>query len=181
MPGFFLLALHRGQTALAAAFAGKDAETLRATAVEAVPGRGVQGVVEGRRWRLGRADFAAAGQDDGTAYVAQALVPLSPGLENFLATPEAAGVRNGYARPAQLGADRWAALVGAWNQERRPCLVVNAGTALTIDVLLEDPERPGHGYFAGGCILPGFDLMRGALNRHTAQLPLAEGDFAERE
>lgn len=54
---------------LAAAFAGKDAETLRATAVEAVPGRGVQGVVEGRRWRLGRADFAAAGQDDGALWL----------------------------------------------------------------------------------------------------------------
>jgi len=113
------------------------------------------------------------------AAVAQALAPLSPGLEVFAAGPTVAGVRNGYARPGQLGADRWAALVGAWHLERRPCLVVNAGTALTVDVLLQDPEMPGGGYFAGGCILPGFELMRRALNRHTAQLPLAEADFAE--
>lgn len=108
--------------------------------------------------------------------VAQALAPLSPGLENFTATPAVAGVRNGYARPAQLGADRWAALLGAWNLERRPCLVVSAGTALTVDVLLDDPETGG-AYFAGGCILPGFDLMRASLNRHTAHLPLASGNF----
>ena len=113
------------------------------------------------------------------AAVAQAVAALSPGLEAFVSTPQAAGVRNAYARPAQLGADRWAALVGAWNQERRPCLVVNAGTALTVDVLLTDPESPGGGLFAGGCILPGFDLMRAALNRHTAQLPLASGEWVE--
>lgn len=113
------------------------------------------------------------------AAVAQAVASFSPGLEAFVSTPLAVGVRNGYTRPAQLGADRWAALVGAWQLERRPCLVVNAGTALTVDVLLADPERPGGGYFAGGCIVPGFDLMRGALSRNTAQLPLAEGDFSE--
>ena len=54
---------------LAAAFADEGVETLRATAVEAVPGRGVQGVVEGRHWCLGRADFAAAGQDDGALWL----------------------------------------------------------------------------------------------------------------
>jgi hypothetical protein len=64
------------------------------------------------------------------------------------------GVTNGYRRPAQLGADRWAALIGAWSILRGPCLVVAAGTATTADVL------KGDGTFAGGAILPGLELMK---------------------
>ena len=86
----------------------------------------------------------------------------------------ACGVRNSYDCPAQLGADRWAALIGARAMCAEACLVVSAGTATTIDLLDAD------GLFRGGLILPGFDLMRAALARHTAQLPFAEGVF-ERE
>ncbi|WP_447729532.1 heavy metal translocating P-type ATPase [Pseudoxanthomonas suwonensis] len=52
---------------LAAAFAG--ATPLAASSVDTVPGRGVQGVVQGRAWRLGRADFAAGRQDDGALWL----------------------------------------------------------------------------------------------------------------
>jgi type III pantothenate kinase len=87
--------------------------------------------------------------------------------------PEAehAGVRNGYARPEQLGADRWAALIGARGMQltgdkwRRPLLVVLAGTATTIDALSPD------GWFRGGVIVPGLQLMRDSLARGTARLP----------
>ncbi|MBO9716600.1 MAG: cadmium-translocating P-type ATPase [Pseudoxanthomonas sp.] len=54
---------------LAVAFAGRDGLPPPATQVETVPGRGVQGVVEGRRWRLGRADFAAGREDDGALWL----------------------------------------------------------------------------------------------------------------
>lgn len=82
------------------------------------------------------------------------------------------GVTNHYAEPARLGADRWAALIGARSlQPGKACLVVNAGTATTVDHL------DATGGFQGGLILPGLDLMRRALARETAQLPLAEGDF----
>jgi len=54
---------------LAAAFATDDARALPATQVETVPGRGVQGRVDGRHWRLGRADFAAARDDDGALWL----------------------------------------------------------------------------------------------------------------
>jgi len=82
------------------------------------------------------------------------------------------GVTNGYARPAQLGADRWAALVAAWSIVHGPCLVVMAGTATTIDSLR------GDGTFAGGMILPGLDLMKRSLAQSTAGLPLAKGRFS---
>lgn len=102
--------------------------------------------------------------------IADVLRPFSLHLLPFHATAECCGVRNGYARPGQLGADRWAALLGARALTAAPCLVVCAGTATTIDTLAAD------GRFTGGVILPGFDLMRGALAGNTAQLPFAEGE-----
>jgi type III pantothenate kinase len=82
------------------------------------------------------------------------------------------GVVSGYADPAQLGADRWAALIGAWHLVQGPCAVVNVGTTMTVDAL------SGEGVFLGGCIVPGVELMRAALARDTAQLPFEEGKFA---
>jgi type III pantothenate kinase len=83
------------------------------------------------------------------------------------------GVTNAYSDPGRLGADRWAALIGAWSLRRGPCLVVMAGTATTADIL------EGDGTFAGGAILPGLDLMRRSLADNTAGLPLAKGRFSE--
>ena len=84
-----------------------------------------------------------------------------------------AGVTNGYKDPVQLGSDRWAALVAAHALAAEPVLVVNAGTALTIDALTAD------GRFLGGVIVPGPALMRGSLDQGTAALRLTHGRFAE--
>ena len=88
------------------------------------------------------------------------------------ATAEACGVRNSYSQPESLGADRWAALIGARRLTADNCLVVCAGTATTVDWL--DAE----GCFRGGLILPGFELMRTSLAHNTVQLPLADGQFS---
>jgi type III pantothenate kinase len=82
------------------------------------------------------------------------------------------GVTNSYGKPAQLGADRWAALIGAWSLVRGACLVVAAGTATTVDVLR------GDGTFAGGMILPGLEMMKRSLAHDTAGLPLTRGRFS---
>jgi type III pantothenate kinase len=84
------------------------------------------------------------------------------------------GVKSGYADPAQLGADRWAGLIAAWKlhgQHGQACVVVNAGTTLTVDAL------SGEGVFLGGIIVPGLDLMRQSLDSGTAQLKLQQGAF----
>lgn len=90
----------------------------------------------------------------------------------LLATASCAGVHNAYARPAQLGSDRWAALIAAWRIAQRACLVVNAGTATTIDSLRAD------GTFVGGLILPGIVLMQRSLTDQT-QLSVESGRYAE--
>jgi len=90
-------------------------------------------------------------------------------LEWFVTREAACGVINGYEQPGQLGADRWAALIGARDLHAGAALVVNCGTATTIDVLQAD------GRFAGGLILPGLELMREALYAAAAELPAARG------
>ena len=86
---------------------------------------------------------------------------------------ETCGVRNNYDEPTRLGADRWAAMIGARAKTPGACLVVCAGTATTVDWL------DAGGMFRGGLILPGVRMMCGALARNTAQLPHAEGEYRE--
>lgn len=76
-----------------------------------------------------------------------------------------AGLYSGYRDAAQLGVDRFLALLGArcrWPDQ--DCLIIDAGTALTIDLLRSD------GQHQGGCILPGLALMRSALAAGTERL-----------
>lgn len=79
-------------------------------------------------------------------------------------TPVPIGVA--YGSRATLGVDRVAAAVGAAGLfGRRPMLVVDAGTALTVDYV--DAE----GTFRGGNIAPGLVMQLEALHRFTARLP----------
>ena len=107
------------------------------------------------------------------AHLESACAPPGIVLRTIRSEARQLGVVNGYGDPAQLGADRWAALIAAHHGERGHKLVVNAGTALTIDALTDD------GQFLGGLIVPGPALMRRSLDRGTAGLRLTEGTFHE--
>lgn len=86
--------------------------------------------------------------------------------------PAQCGVSNGYSEPERLGSDRWAALIAAHHlHPGRDLLVVQAGTALTIDTL------SAQGHFRGGMIVPGLRLMLDALARSTAGLPRQDGEI----
>jgi len=104
-------------------------------------------------------------------YIAALASDLAVPLEWFRSTAAQCGVRNGYDRPERLGADRWAALIGAHHLHQGAALVVMAGTATTIDCL------DAAGRHRGGVILPGLALMKRALARNTANLPDARGVF----
>jgi type III pantothenate kinase len=82
------------------------------------------------------------------------------------------GVSNGYTNTGQLGSDRWAALIAAWQLAKRKCMVVNCGTAITIDSLSEGGE------FIGGLILPGVELMQRSLFEGASQLKPERGRYA---
>ncbi len=73
----------------------------------------------------------------------------------------------GYKTTSTLGCDRMATAVGAWSMTpNRNLLVVDCGTAITIDLVTAD------GVFQGGFISPGFRLRFSALNNFTEALPL---------
>ena len=91
-------------------------------------------------------------------------------VQFIVAQPLQCGVRNLYQNPAQLGSDRWAALIGAWQHFHQACIVVNCGTATTIDALSATGE------FLGGIILPGIKLMQTSLLNNTAQLVQQNGE-----
>ena len=109
-----------------------------------------------------------------TARVCAELDALGLHCNWISAQAEQCGVRNGYAVPALLGADRWAALIGARQRlPQRAVLIVSVGTAVTMDCLSRD------GHFIGGIILPGFGLMLKALEMGTAGLRVPEGEIRD--
>jgi type III pantothenate kinase len=75
------------------------------------------------------------------------------------------GVTNAYTQPRRMGVDRWVAMVGAWNEVQTSCLVVDAGTAMTIDVIDDK------GQHLGGQIIAGVATMAGALASSTSDIP----------
>lgn len=83
------------------------------------------------------------------------------------------GLLNRYQPPESLGADRYAALIGADRGFQRDCVVVGVGTAMTVDMLT------GAGEFLGGCIVPGPDLMRASLFTGTAGVGPSSGGWRD--
>lgn len=90
--------------------------------------------------------------------------------EFVASTAAACGIRNSYAEPERMGADRWVAMIAARVLTDRSCYVVDCGTAVTIDALAAD------GRHLGGVIIPGMRLMREALYRETRQIPPEAGE-----
>ena len=83
----------------------------------------------------------------------------------FLHTTASFGpVACGYEDCAQLGVDRWAAIIGAWSQYEANLCVVDAGTAVTVDLVT------AAGKHLGGYIVPGLHLMNQALKRETGDI-----------
>ncbi len=74
-----------------------------------------------------------------------------------------------YKTPHTLGSDRVAAAVGAWSESPgRNILVIDAGSAITIDFIGKD------GKYNGGNIAPGIKMRLRALHEYTSKLPMVE-------
>ena len=77
-------------------------------------------------------------------------------------------LKNEYTKPGQLGEDRLVTSFAAIIRYGAPLIVVDCGTALTINVVSADRS------FRGGIILPGIEMSLKALSLYTAQLPFLE-------
>ncbi len=95
---------------------------------------------------------------------------LGAHCERVLMAPDS-GLENRCREPERVGADRLYAAAGAAELCARSCLVVDAGTALTVDAVL---VGAGTAAFLGGAIAPGPRLLAAALAEGTARLPRVE-------
>ena len=81
-----------------------------------------------------------------------------------------AGVTNAYDEPHKLGTDRFVAMIAAYHlnneQQQKACIIIDSGTATTIDAV------DANGNHLGGLILPGIDLCSSSLLQNTQQLAL---------
>ena len=75
------------------------------------------------------------------------------------------GITNGYRQPRRLGVDRWVAMVAARAETQSACLIVDAGTAVTLDAIDND------GVHLGGQIIPGAETMLASLSSVTSDIP----------
>ncbi len=74
-------------------------------------------------------------------------------------------------KPQETGVDRVLSVAAAYEQMGKACVVVDAGTAITINLCDDD------GNFVGGSIAPGASLMFKSLHEQTAQLPQVSFDI----
>lgn len=70
-------------------------------------------------------------------------------------------LQNAYAEPSRLGIDRWLNLIAVYEKQLLPALIIDAGTAITIDMI--DP----YAYHQGGLTLPGIQALYQALLQNT--------------
>ena len=123
--------------------------------------------------RLANADVQAAGIASVVPQLtdqAKTAVRMDFGVDPIIVSAELPlPFEMGYETPETLGADRLAAASAAWihfgRREGRSVIAVDAGTAVTTEVI------SGDGVYLGGAIAPGPDAIRRALVRDTAQLP----------
>jgi len=120
-------------------------------------------VLKGRDWqRVAIASVAADHKDATLAEVATAGRPVQ--IHYATSDAELLGLRNRYLAPQSLGVDRWLAMLAAWHHMGGPLCVVDAGTAITLDLISQD------GLHQGGFILPGAELMHRSLGMSTGKI-----------
>ena len=73
-------------------------------------------------------------------------------------------ILNGYDEPLSLGVDRWVAMIAARTEFKKDVMIIDMGTAITIDLIDK------YGTHRGGKILPGFKLMSEVLNKNTSNI-----------
>ena len=90
--------------------------------------------------------------------------------EFILSSQYCCGLTNSYDDPEKLGVDRWMAMVAAYQMKDGPVIVIDCGTAVTIDLVNEK------GVCLGGVIMPGLNLAFQCLNYGTDAIDTITSD-----
>lgn len=74
----------------------------------------------------------------------------------------------------ELGVDRWLGVLALTEKTKKNAIIIDSGTALTIDLLLIENDSFLH---KGGLILPGFHLFNQSLMQNSAAIRLKNKDI----
>ncbi|HEB84178.1 MAG TPA: type III pantothenate kinase, partial [Bacteroidetes bacterium] len=96
------------------------------------------------------------------------------GCEPYFIHGEIPGFINKYRNPSAVGADRVCDAVAGYRKYGGPLLILDFGTAVTLDVIDHD------GAYLGGVILPGLETSSETLHRVAALLPSVRLSMPER-
>ena len=113
----------------------------------------------------GAVGLSSVGSDETRSALAHTLLAMSA-APVFTASSERAclGLRNSYAEPELMGVDRWLAMLAVRDGGEGAFCVIDAGTAVTVDIVTAE------GQHEGGYIFPGPELMRRALISDTGRI-----------
>ena len=119
--------------------------------------------VEAEHW--GVAGLASVASDSADAELLAALTASGArAVHRATAQSSCLGLVSSYAEPERMGVDRWLAMLAAHAHSDGALCVIDAGTAVTVDLVSAE------GAHEGGYILPGADLMRRALSSETDRI-----------
>ena len=96
-------------------------------------------------------------------------------VTRLLSQAQSLGVTNGYAQPAQLGVDRWLALIAAARIGSGDCIIIDAGSAITLDLLRSD------GTHLGGAILPGVNTTLDDFKRIFRHIDFTDSAISQNQ
>lgn len=96
-------------------------------------------------------------------------------VTRFVSESQALGVTSAYPQPARLGVDRWMALIAAPELASANAVIIDAGSAITLDLLRAD------GQHLGGAILPGINTSLDDFKRIFSYIDFDDPEIAETE
>ncbi len=139
-------------------------------------------LVDCGQWSVASSQWPAiTGIDKGIVCASGDMTKVQPWIDNFnfqfsifnSSTP--LPIKLDYKTPETLGADRVADACGAVSlHPGEPCLVIDAGTCITVDFV------DAKGVYHGGAIMPGLKMNLQALHTFTAKLPLIDLEGVEK-
>lgn len=94
-------------------------------------------------------------------------------LEEVAVQKTCSGLTVAYDHLENLGVDRWLAMVAAWSKYQRACIIIDAGSAITVDYI------DASGNQLGGLIVPGKDMLRRTLFDNTAAVKVPELEISQ--
>ena len=123
----------------------------------------------------GSVQVSCVASSDAKAGLLQACIDYRLPAPQFASATKSWGrVVSGYRVPERLGVDRWLALLAAEARfPGRPCVVVDSGTALTVDIMAAD------GRHLGGYIAPGLETMAASLAARSRTLDVGGPIFRD--